>query len=91
MATRRRLANASPKPSGARFGRRFMARFAIVSGVTALLLLLSIVLTAGPLPSWTSVVAAIGGISLLVGILAGLFGEHFVDCWLKSVNTFLGP
>jgi len=91
METTRRLDNASPKPSGTRFGHGFLARFAVVGGATAFLLLLSIVLTTGPLPNWTSLSAAVGGVSVLLGVLAGLFGERFADWWLKFVDAFFRP
>ncbi len=88
MVAKRRLVNAAPKPSGTRFGHGFLIRLAVVGGATAFILLLTTVLSAGPLPSWTGLIAAIGGISLLLGVLAGLFDERFVDWWFRFVRAF---
>ncbi len=55
----------------------------LVGGGTAFLLLLGVVGTTGALPSWIGLIGAIGGVSLSLGILAGLFGDRFVDWWLS--------
>lgn len=87
MATTTRLRNTSPKAAGPHLGHRFLARFAVASSVTALVLLLSIVSTTDPLPSWTRLIGLIAGASLLLGVLAGLFGERFVDWWLRVIRS----
>jgi hypothetical protein len=82
MAIVRTLRRTAPRRSGAHFAHGFRARFVLVGGATAFVMGLFLVLTSGPEPNWIGLVAVTGAVSLFLGVLAGLFGERFVDWWL---------